>query len=84
MVPIITRLMPDIIYFGISAMSQTIISFGSALAVIGMYDTMYRMFFEKETEDYKKIVCSITLLFTMSTSLIVFLIMICFRVQFAK
>lgn len=48
MLPIITRLMPDTSYFGISDMSNTVVSFGSALAVIGMYDAMYRMFFEKE------------------------------------
>ena len=84
MVPIITRIMPDTTYFGISDMSQTIISFGSALAVIGMYDAMYRMFFEKEDEEYKKIVCSTTLMFTLGTSLAVFLIMILLRVQLAK
>ena len=76
MVPIITRIMPNTEYFGISDMSQTIISFGSALAVIGMYDAMYRMFFEKDDDKYKKTVCSTALMFTLGTSIIVFLIMI--------
>ena len=84
MVPIITRIMPSTEYFGISDMSQTIISFGSALAVIGMYDAMYRMFFEKEEEEYKKKVCSTTLVFTMVMSIVVFLIMILLRNQIAK
>lgn len=84
MVPIITRIMPNTEYFGISDMSQTIISFGSALAVIGMYDAMYRMFFEKDDERYKKTVCSTTLMFTLGTSTIVFLIMIVIREQLAK
>lgn len=48
MVPIVTRLMPDSSYFGISDMQSTLISFGSALAILGMYDAMYRMFFERE------------------------------------
>ena len=48
MVPMVTRLMPSESYFGISDMSQTIISFTTDLAVLGMYDAMYRMFFEKE------------------------------------
>ena len=76
MVPIITRIMPDSTYFGISDMSNTIISFASALAILGMYDAMYRIFFDKEEEEYKSIVCSTTLFFTLFTSIIVFAIMI--------
>ena len=76
MVPIITRLMPNSSYFGISDLSNTIVQFGSALAVMGMYDAMYRMFFEKDEESYKKRICSTALLFTVFTSLIVFVIMI--------
>ena len=84
MVPIITRLMPSASYFGISDMSQTIISFGCSLAIIGMYDAMYRMFFEKEDNDYKSVVCSTTLLFTIGTSFAVFILMILLRTQLAK
>ncbi len=72
MLPIITRIMPNTTYFGISDMSNTIISFGSALAVMGMYDAMYRMFFEREEEVYKKKVCSNALFFTIITSFVVF------------
>ena len=54
MVPIVTRLMPNTEYYGISDLSNTVVQFGSAIAVIGMYDAMYRMFFEKEDEEYKK------------------------------
>lgn len=76
MVPIVTRLMPNSDYYGISDLSNTVVSFGSALAVMGMYDAMYRMFFEKDDEQYKKRICSTTLCFTMATSLIVFIIML--------
>ena len=58
MVPIVTRLMPNTEYYGISDLSNTVVQFGSAIAVIGMYDAMYRMFFEKEDEEYKKNICS--------------------------
>ena len=44
MVPIVTRLMPDTTYYGLSDMSNTIISFASAFAIMGMYDSMYRLF----------------------------------------
>ncbi len=83
MLPIVTRIMPSTEYFGISDMSQTIISFASALAVLGMYDAMYRMFFEKEEEEYKKTVCSTALIFTIGMSFIVFILMIIFREQLA-
>ena len=79
MVPIITRIMPGTEYFGISDMSNTLISIGSALAVMGMYDAMYRMFFEKDDELYKKTVCSTALMFTMATSVIIFVIMLIFQ-----
>ncbi len=55
MVPVITRFMPDSSYYGISDMSNTVIYFGGALVIMGMYDAMYRMFFEKEALEYKKI-----------------------------
>lgn len=76
MLPIITRLMPDTTYFGISDLSNTVVQVGSALAVMGMYDSMYRIFFEREDDEYKKTVCSTAILFTIGTSLIVFVIMV--------
>ncbi len=79
MVPIVTRLMPSTEYFGLSDLSGTVISFSSALAIIGMYDAMFRMFFEKDDEEYKKSVCSTTLIFTLITSLVVFVVMLLLR-----
>lgn len=79
MIPIITRLMPDTSSFGISDMCTTVVSFGSALAIMGMYDAMYRMFFEKNDEKYKKEICSTTLNFTVIMSVIVFVLMIVFK-----
>ena len=79
MVPIITRIMPSTDYFGLSDLSNTLVQFGSALAIMGMYDAMYRMFFEKESEEYKKTVCSTAFLFTCITSLIIFIILIVFK-----
>lgn len=76
MVPIVTRLMPSSEYYGLNDLSTTIVSFASALAIMGMYDGMYRMFFEKEDADYKKDICSTTLIFVLISSAIVFFIMI--------
>lgn len=79
MIPIITRLMPDKTYFGISDMANTIVSFGTAIAVMGMYDAMYRMFFEKEERDYRKKVCSTALVFVFFVSVVVSILMLVFR-----
>ena len=76
MVPIITRLMPNSFYYGLSDLSTTIVSLFSALAVMGMYDAMFRMFFEKKDDDYKKDICSSAFVFTMITSVFVAFVMI--------
>ena len=83
MVPIVTRIMPSTDYFGLSDLSNTVVSFASAIAVMGMYDAMYRMFFEKEDEEYKKNICSTALVFTFLTSIIVFLVLVLFKEQVA-
>lgn len=83
MVPVVTRLMPTTDYFGISDLSNTVVQFASALAVMGMYDAMYRMFFEKDDDDYKKDICSTALVFTVAMSVFVFLILLIFKNQVA-
>ena len=84
MVPIVTRLMPNSSYYGISDLSNTVIQFGSALAIMGMYDAMYRMFFESENLDYRKELCSTALFLTIGTSIIVCLIMIILKDVISK
>lgn len=84
MLPIITRLMPDTFYFGLNDISTTVVSFGSAIAVMGMYDAMFRLFFEKDDEEYKKSICSTTLTFTLIMSIIVFGILIVFKMFWAQ
>lgn len=79
LIPVVTRIMPSTDYYGISDLSNTVVQFGSAIAIMGMYDAMYRMFFEKDEDTYKKKVCSTALVFTFGTSLFVFLLMLVFR-----
>lgn len=83
MIPIVIRLMPSTEYFGISDLSNTVVQFGSAFALMGMYDAMYRMFFEKEEVTYQKRVCSTAFAFTLCASIIVFLVMVLFRESIA-
>lgn len=84
MVPVVTRLMPNTDYFGISDLSNTVVQFGSAVAVMGMYDAMYRMFFEREGAEYKRKVCSTALMFTVCVSILVFFIMLVMKNTIAK
>ena len=84
MVPIVTRLMPSTDYFGLSDLSNTVVSFASAFAVMGMCDAMYRMFFEKEDDEYKKNICSTAFTFTLFTSVVVYLFLIVFKKQIAQ
>ena len=84
MVPIVTRMMPDTSYFGISDLSNTILALCSSLAIMGMYDAMYRMFFEKEDEEYKKDICSTAFIFTIFSSLLIFVAMILTRDLIAR
>ena len=72
MVPIVTRMMPSSEYFGVNDLSNTLNSFCSAFAIMGMYYAMYRMFFEKEEKENQKKVCSTVLCFTLVTSVVVF------------
>lgn len=75
MLPIVTRMMPDSSYMGISDLSTTIVSFGSAFAIMGMYDAMYRLFFDKEDEQYRREVCSTAAGFTFFMALLTFCLM---------
>lgn len=70
MLPLVTRLLPETSYFGINDISVIIISFGQAIAVMGMYDAMFRMFFEKEEMKYKRQICS-TALWTVTFNVII-------------
>ena len=84
MLPIVTRLMPNTFYFGLNDISTVIVSFGQALAIIGMYDALFRLFFEKGEQEYKKEICSTALTFTLITSAIIFVAMILLRKPMAS
>lgn len=79
MLPIITRLMPDTTYFGLNDISVMIVSFATYLGIMGMYDAMFRLFFDQEDDEYKKRICSSTLAFTLFTSVIIFVVMLMLR-----
>ncbi|WP_434640830.1 hypothetical protein PQ743_04710 [Thermoanaerobacterium thermosaccharolyticum] len=79
MLPIVTSLMPNTFYYGLNDISNIVISFGSAIAIMGMYDAMFRLFFDKDDLEFKKQVCSSAFYFVMVISIIVFAILIIFK-----
>lgn len=83
MLPIITRLYPNSEYVGLNDLSTTFISFAAALALCGMYDAMFRLFFDDDKLDFQKQICSTALIFVMCTTLILGLVFIVFRKQVA-
>lgn len=46
-VPIVTRLIPNPNYYDVSNQSSTVVSFGNALTIMGIYDAVYYMSFKK-------------------------------------
>jgi O-antigen/teichoic acid export membrane protein len=83
MLPIVTILMPDTTYYGLSDLSSITVSFGSAIAIMGMYDAMFRMFFEKDDLEYKKEVCSNALNFVMISGITMCLLLFVFKSYFS-
>lgn len=83
MLPIVARLMPDTTYYGLNDLSGITVAFGSAIAVMGMYDAMFRMFFEKDDLEYKKEVCSSTLNFVLISGITMCLMLFLLKSYFS-
>lgn len=84
MLPVVTRLMPSTEYYGISDMVTVLVQFGSAIAVLGMYDAMFRLFFEKEDEEFKKEICSTSEAVAFLGSMAVLAVLVLFRRPFSR
>lgn len=79
MLPIITSLMPDPYYFGINDLFSIVVSIGSVIVILGLYDSMFRLFFEKKDKDYQVKVCSTALFLIIVNSLLLVILCILFR-----
>lgn len=78
MLPIITRLITDTGDFGRYEMYNTIVGFGSGFAILGIYDAMFREYFEKESLEYKNIVTSTSARIVFFSALLISLLLIIF------
>lgn len=70
MLPIITRLFPNSFYIGLNDLSVSLVSFMSSIATCGMYDAMFRLFFDKDDITHKKEICSTAFFFVLTVSVV--------------
>lgn len=84
MLPIITRLLPGSEYYGINDSVVIFVAIGSAIAMMGMYDAMYRFYFDKEDAAYRKEVCSSALFTLVITGFVALLIAVIFQYPLAR
>lgn len=83
MLPIITHLLPEASYFGLSDLSNTFVAFGATFCILGMYDTMFRLFFDNDDEQYKIKICSNAFFFVLFLSIIIIGILFFFKQKIA-
>lgn len=83
MLPIITKLLTDTADFGTFDMFNTIVDFGTNIAILGLYDAMFREYFEKDSVEYKKVVTSSALDVVCISSLVIAGILFIFRDSFS-
>lgn len=84
MLPIIAKLYPSPKYIGLNDLSHTFISFAQALAVCGMYDSMFRLFFDQKSKDWQKKICSTAFVFVSCMSIVLSAICFVLRKQIAS
>lgn len=84
MLPIVTRLMTDSYYMGINDIMTVAVSFVSQICILGMYDAMFRMFFDREDLEYRKSICSNALISVLIVSIIIAFILVILKQSFSK
>lgn len=84
LLPVITRLLSNPSDFGVYDMYNLIVNFGSPLVMLGIYDAMFREYFEKEDGTYRKNVTATANKIILMTSIIVSFILIIFNQNFSN
>lgn len=84
MLPIVTRMLPNTGDYGRFDLFNMIIDFGSSFAVLGIYDAVFREYFEKEDLQYKMKVTSTGMQIVLLSSFLVMLILIIFNKVFSQ
>lgn len=84
LLPVITRMLSDPSDYGVYDMYNTIIGFGAPLAMLGMYDAIFREYFEKDEQQYRFDVISTANRIVMISSLIIGFVLVVFNKLFSK
>lgn len=84
MLPVISRLLPSSEYYGMNDIVNIFISFGSAIAMMGLYDAMYRFYFDKEDTTYRKEICSSALFAVVVTGFVILILTLLFQRQLSE
>lgn len=83
LLPVVTRMLTDTADYGKFDMFNTLVGFGSSIVMLGMYDAMFREYFEKDDPMYQKSVCSVALRIVLASSFGMLLIMVFFSRYFS-
>lgn len=86
MLPIYSRLLPDIRIYGISSLATTMSTLFSSIATFGMFDAAVRFAFDEHDNKkaYQKEICSTATFFMFCTSTVVGFLLIIFREVVSK
>lgn len=84
LLPVVTRLLPDTSAFGIFDMFSVIVGFATPLAILGLYDAMFREFFEKDDQQYKYDVTTTAQRIILLSSIVLTIILILFNSLFSE
>ena len=84
MLPIILRILPSPYYYGISDTAMAVVSLGSIIAVMGMYDALFRFYFDNDDPIYQQRSCYTALLTVCCLSACICALFIVFRKALAE
>lgn len=75
MLPILAKEMPNPSYMGVYDVSTSMTSLLMTFSIFGMYDAMFRLFFDGEDDEHKKKVCSSALLWVIIVAILTVVIL---------
>lgn len=83
LLPVITKMLPNTADFGIYDMYNLIIGFGTPFVILGLFDAMFREYFEKEDYQYRLDVTTTTQRMILVSSLIISTLLLVFNKSFS-
>lgn len=81
LLPVITRMIPNASDFGVFNMYGVIMGFGTAFALLGLYDAMFREYFEKEDQQYRYDVTTTAQRIILGSSILISVTLVLFNKQ---